>query len=358
MPMAELKEFLKSLLLLPGISGYEDPVRTVIAEEWQPLVHELSTSRLGSLHGFKAGSGQEPRKRILLSAHMDAVGMIVTGIEDGLLRFLDIGGIDPRILPGQPVTIHGRRDLPGIVVQPPGFLLPEDQGPSHTVEMKYLFIDTGLRPAEVKELVKVGDLVSFAQQPIELSGDLLAGHSLDNRASVAAVTACLQELKNIQHAWDVWAVASVQEEASLGGAFTSSFDIRPDLGIAIDVTFARGPGSPSDYQTFPLGKGLTLGIGPNVHPGIYRALKELAEKLDIPFHDELMPRMSGTDAIAMQIVREGIPTMVLGIPLRYMHSPVEVVSMKDIARTGHLIAQFIAGLQPDFMDTLRWDDEP
>lgn len=355
--MAELKEFLKLLLLLPGISGFEDPVRAVIAEEWKPLVNELSISRLGSLHGFKAGSGPEPRRRILLSAHMDAVGMIVTGIEEGLLRFLDVGGLDPRILPGQPVTIHGRRDLPGFVVQPPGFLLPEDVTSTQAVEIKYLFIDTGLRPAEVAELVRVGDLVSFAQQPIELTGDLLAGHSLDNRASVAAVTACLHELKNIQHAWDVWTVASVQEEETLGGAFTSPFDIRPDLGIAIDVTFARGPGSPSDYQTFPLGKGLTLGIGPNIHPGLYRAFQALAEKLDIPYHDELMPRMSGTDAIAIQIVAEGIPTMVVSIPIRYMHSPVEVASLKDITRVGHLLAQFIAGLTPEFMDNLRWDDE-
>ncbi len=355
--MAELKEFLKSLLLLPGVSGFEDPVRAVIAEEWKPLVNELSTSRIGSLHGFKAGSGREPRRRILLSAHMDAVGMIVTGIEDGLIRFLDVGGIDPRILPGQAVTVHGRRDLPGYVVQPPGYLLPEEMSSSQTVAIKYLFIDTGLRSAEVQELVRVGDVVSFAQPPIELTGDLLAGHSLDNRASVAAATACLHELTHIQHTWDVWAVAAVQEEETLGGAYTSPFDICPDLGIAIDVTFGRGPGSPSDYQTFPLGKGVTLGVGPNIHPGLYRAFKELAEKLDLPFHDELMPRMSGTDAMALQIVAEGIPTMVVSIPIRYMHSPVEVASLKDISRAGHLLAQFIAGLQPEFMDNLRWDDE-
>lgn len=355
--MAALKEFLITLLSLPGISGHEEPVRAVIADKWKPLVTDLSTSRIGSLHGFKAGAGPEPRRRILLSAHMDAVGMIVTGIEGGLLRFLDIGGIDPRILPGQPVTVHGRRDLPGIVVQPPGFLLPEDQASSHTVEVKYLFIDTGLRPAEVNDLVRVGDMVSFARQPVELSGDLISGHSLDNRASVAAVTACLHELQNVQHSWDVWAVASVQEEVTLGGAYTSPFDIRPDLGIAIDVTFARGPGSPSDYQTFPLGKGITLGVGPNIHPGLYRAFKDTAEKLDIPYKDELMPRMSGTDAMAIQLVAEGIPTMVISIPIRYMHSPVEIVSLKDVSRAGHLLAQFIAGLQPDFMETLTWDEE-
>jgi endoglucanase len=353
--MTELKEFLKTLLTLPGLSGYEDPVRAAIADEWKPLVDSLSTSRIGSLHGLKRGSGAEPRPRILLSAHMDAIGMMVTGIAEGLLRFTEIGGVDARILPGQPVTVHGRRELPAIVVQPPDYLLPEDQTGNHAVEMKYLFIDTGLRPVEVADLVRVGDLVSFAQPPIEMSDDLLAGHSLDNRASVAAVTACLQELQHIQHPWDVWAVASVQEEETLGGAFTSPFDIRPDLAVAIDVTFARGPGSPSDFSTFPLGKGVTLGWGPNIHPGLYKAFKSLAEKLDIPSHDDLMPRMSGTDAMGIQVVAEGIPTMVISIPIRYMHTPVEVVAMKDIARAGHLIAQFIAQLQLDFMQTLRWD---
>jgi endoglucanase len=206
-------------------------------------------------------------------------------------------------------------------------------------------------------LVRVGDLISFAQQPIELTEDLLAGHSLDNRASVASVTACLEELQQIQHDWDVWAVASVQEEETLGGAYTSPFKIRPDLAIAVDVTFARGPGSPSDYSTFPLGKGVTLGWGANIHPALYKAFKDLAEKLDMPAHDELMPRMSGTDAMGIQVVAEGIPTMVLSIPIRYMHTPVEVVSMKDIARAGHLMAQFIAGLPSNFMDILHWDDE-
>jgi len=354
--MAELKEFLRTLLTLPGLSGYEEPVRAVIAEEWKPLVNELSTSRLGSLHGLKSGSGTAPRRRILLSAHMDAIGLIVTGIDGGLVRFTEIGGIDARILPGQPVTVHGRRDLPAIVVQPPGWLLPDEQASGHAVDMKYLFVDTGLLPNEVEKLVRIGDLVSFAQAPIDMSDDLLVGHSLDNRASVAAVTACLKELHHIQHAWDVWAVASVQEEETLAGAFTSPFDIQPDLAVAIDVTFARGPGSPSDYSTFPLGKGITLGRGANIHPGLYQAFKDLAEKIDLPTRDELMPRMSGTDAMAIQVVAEGIPTMVLSMPIRYMHTPVEMVSMKDISRTGHLMAQFIAELKPDFMETLRWDD--
>jgi endoglucanase len=353
--MIELSPFLKQLLSQAGLSAFETPVRTVIADVWRPMVDELTVSRVGSLHGLRRGTTiPEPRPRLLLSAHMDAIGLMVTGISEGLLRFTQIGGVDPRILPGQIVTVHGREDLPGVVVQPADRLLPISAR-EKPVAMEYLFVDTGLLPNDVIRLVRVGDLISFAQSPIELSGDALAGHSLDNRASVAVVTLCLQELQHMAHAWDVWAVASVQEEESMAGALTSPFEIRPDLAIAIDVTFAKGPGV-SDYRGYPLGKGPTLGWGPNIHPAIYQAFKDLAEKLDIPHAMEAMPRHSGTDAYGMQIVAEGIPTFVMGIPLRYMHTPVEVVSLKDIARAGHLLAEFIARLDPDFVQKICWNE--
>jgi tetrahedral aminopeptidase len=355
--MIEIKDFLKTLISQPGLSGYETPVREIIAETWRPLVDELSVSPLGSLHGLKRGDAAEPRPRILLAAHMDAIGLIVTDVVDGLLRITDIGGVDPRILPGQWVTVHGRRDLPAVVVQPAGHLLPEGVNAKQALAMKFLWVDTGLLPAEVDDLVRPGDLISFAQPPLELSADTLAGHSLDNRASVAAVTVCLQELRRRQHPWDVWAAATVQEEITLGGGYTSPFSIRPDIAFAIDVTFAKGPGGPSDYRTFPLGKGPTLGYGPNIHPALTRTFKDLAERLDLPAQIELMPRHSGTDAFAMQVVAEGIPTMVIGIPLRYMHTPVEVVAMKDITRAGYLMAEFIAGLKPDSMQTIIWNEE-
>jgi tetrahedral aminopeptidase len=353
--MIELSPFLKSLLNQAGLSAFEAPVRSIIADAWRPLVDELTTSRLGSLHGLRRGRGAEPRPRLLLSAHMDAIGMIVTGINDGgLLRFTEIGGVDPRILPGQIVTVHGREELPGVVVQPSDRLLPI-AAREKPVAMQYLLVDTGLAADDVKKLVRVGDLVSFAQPPIDLAGEVISGHSLDNRASVAAVTLCLQELQNVAHAWDVWAVASVQEEETMAGAFTSPFEIRPNLAIAIDVTFAKGPGV-GDYRGYPLGKGPTIGWGPNNHPALFKSLKELADKLDIPCVLEAMPRHSGTDAYGIQVVAEGIPTVVLGIPLRYMHTPVEMVALKDISRVGHLMAEFIARLEPDYVQKIRWDE--
>lgn len=355
--MTDIKELLTQLITLPGLSGYEGPAREVISAAWKPLVDELSTSRLGSLHGFKKGSASQPRPRILLSAHMDAIGLMVTGIEAGWLRFTEIGGVDPRILPGQQVTVHGQRDLPAIVVQPSANLLPSSIGPKNAVGMEYLFIDTGLAEEEVRAVVRIGDLVSFATRPVELSDDLYAGHSMDDRSCVAALTACLQQLKNVQHAWDVWAVASVQEEETLGGAFTSPFEIQPDIAVAIDVTFGKGPGGPDDYRTFPLGKGPAIGWGPNIHPALFEKFKETAERLDIPYHVEVMPRHSGTDAYAMQVVAAGIPTVVIGLPLRYMHTPVEVISLKDIERTGRLLAEFITSLESDSLSKIRWDEE-
>lgn len=352
--MIELTPFLKKLLSLPGLSAYEAPVREAIAETWRPLVDELEVSRVGSLHGLKRGAAPEPRPRLLLAAHMDAVGLMVSGMVDGFLRITEVGGVDDRILPGQLVTVHGRRDLPGVIVQPPDFLLPPAQR-GKPVRREFLLVDVGLTPDEVGKLVRIGDLVSFAQQPFELPGDALVGHSLDNRASVAALTVCLDELRHMRFDWDVWAVATAQEEETFLGAYTSLFDLRPDMALVVDVTHAKGPGS-NDYRTFGLGKGVVLGWGANIHPGLYKAVKELAERLEVPFQMEAMPRHSGTDAYAIQVTAEGIPSMVLSIPLRYMHTPVELVSLKDIYRTGHLLAEFIARLTPDFLQKLTWEE--
>jgi tetrahedral aminopeptidase len=357
--MTELLPLLKTLISAPGLSGHESPIRQLIEAEWRPLVDEISVSRIGSLHGLlRATNGQTPegetRPSLLMAAHMDAIGLMVTGFTGGLLRLMRIGGLDPRVLPGQLVTVHGRQDLPGVIIQPPGHLLPEDErdGP---VQREYLLVDTGLESEEVQRLVRVGDVISFAQPPMELGGELLAGHSLDNRASVAAVTHCLDILHSRQRRWDVWAVATVQEEETLGGAITSAFELRPTLAIAIDVTFASSPGSPS-HSTFPLGKGVTLAWGPNIHPALFRALKETADRFEIPYHLEPTPRMSGTDAMGLQTAAEGIPTAVISIPLRYMHTPVEMVSLKDVTRAGRLLAEFASSLDAAFVEQLVWDE--
>ena len=353
--MPDIQPFLKELLSAPGLSGYEAPAAKIIAEKWRPLVHKLSRSRLGSLHGLRRGTAAEPRPSLLVAAHMDAIGLMVTGIaEGGFLRLTAIGGVDARVLPGQPVTVHGLEDLPGVVVQPPARLLPPEIG-NNPVPLEHLLVDVGLLPRKVNELIRVGDPISFAQPPLELTGETLAGHTVDNRASVAALTVCLEDLQNRPHAWDVWVVATVQEETGLIGAYSSSYQLRPQIAIVVDTSWAKGPGA-NDWNTFPLGKGPTIMWGPNIHPALHKAFKELAEQLEIPHAVEITPLHTGTDAFATQVTAEGIPSIALGIPIRYMHTPVEVVAVKDIQRAGRLIAEFIAGLQPDFMDKVTWDN--
>ncbi len=363
--MLEITPFLKSLLSVSGLSGYEGPVANLIEEKWRPLVDELTVSRLGSLHGLKKGtvrageSGAGKRPSIMIATHMDAIGLMVTEIVGEFLHFTQVGGIDPRILPGTPVIVHATgagkaEELFGVVAQPPMWAIPGGKS-DNPVPLKDLLIDVGLNAKEAASRVNIGDLASYATQPVELAGDVLSGHTLDNRASVAALTVALEELKGKSHAWDVWAVATAQEETGLGGAFTSAFALRPDLAVAVDVTFAKGPGA-ADWKTFPLGKGPTLAYGPNIHTYLFTKFKELADRLEIPHGVEMVPRHSGTDTYALQITAEGIPTFVLGIPLRYMHTPVEMVALKDIQRTGRILAEFIAALEVDFLEKITWDE--
>jgi endoglucanase len=353
--MTDIVPFLKSIISVSGVSAYEAPVARLIEEKWKPLVDEISTSRLGSLHALKRGKGKEKRPSIMIATHMDAIGLIVHRIEDGFLYVDEIGGIDPRILPGTPVVVHGRKDFPGVVVMPPPRSLSEEAR-GNAVGLHNLLIDIGLLPSRVKSLVRVGDTVSFDTPPVDLAGDVLSGHTLDNRASLAALTVCLEDLQAKTHAWDVWAVATAQEEETLGGAATSAFHLRPDMAVVIDMTFAQGPGA-SGWQTFGLGKGPTLGWGANLHPFLYNRFKQVAEKVEIPVSMDVVPAHSGTDAQAIQVAREGIPTMLIGIPLRYMHTPVEVVAVKDVLRAGRLLAEFICGLEPNFVSEITWEEK-
>ena len=362
--MSDILPFLKSIISVAGLSGYETPVANLVEQKWTPLVDEISRSKLGSIHGLKKGSqttgkisaGKSPRPSVMIATHMDAIGLMVTRIVDGFIYVTNIGGVDSRVLPGTPVIVHATKsseELYGVVVLPPANLLPEGEG-TNAMPLKYLMIDTGLTPGEVSKRVNVGDRVAFNTEPVEMSGGCVSGHTLDNRASVAALTICLEELQAKSHIWDVWALASVQEEVSFAGAFTSAYQLRPTIAIALDMTFGKGTGA-TDYSTFPIGKGVTLGIGPSMHPFLHKRFTEVAEKVEIPVKDEAMPSYSSTDADAMQLTADGVPTMVVSIPQRYMHTPVELVAIKDIQRAGRLLAEFVASLEADFINKIAWD---
>ena len=356
--MKNTLSFLKQLINTAGLSGYEASARRLVEEAWRPLTDELRVSRLGSLYGLKRGCGSSSQQKtpsVLLAAHIDAIGLMVTTQVGEFLHVTKIGGLDPRVLPGQAVVVHGREEIPGLLVQPPDHLLPS-RLKNQPVPIEYLLVDTGLSERALRKLVRTGDVISFAQAPLEMGEMYIAGHSLDDRAAVAALTEMLQLLQRRLHYWDVWTVATVQEEETMSGARTAAFELQPTIAVAIDVTFAKGGNDGSQYRLFPLGEGITIGWGANIHPLIHKQLKECAEEWEIPYKVEPIPHRSGTDAWAMQTARAGIPTAIIGIPLRYMHTVVEMVSLKDIQRASRLLAEWITQLEVDVMEKLAWDE--
>ena len=337
---------LRELSQTPGLAGHEKPIRDLVRRLWSPLVDELREDGLGSLIGLKRGKGPDPRPRLMVAVHMDEIGLRVTGIEKGFLRITRVGGADRRVLPGTAVVVHSKKDLPGIVGMRPPHVVPREQR-KKPVPWEELFVDVGLPEEEVRKLVQVGDPISFDRELVELKNGMVAGKALDNRASVAALTLALEELGRTQHAWDVVAVATVQEEVGLYGAATSAYSVEPDLAVAVDVTFGRQQGVPAD-ESFPLGEGPTISVGPNFHPQVVERLKAAADTHEIPYHIEPTPGRSGTDAWAIQVAREGVPTGLISIPVRYMHQPVETLAVKDVERAARLLAAFAARLEPDF----------
>jgi tetrahedral aminopeptidase len=349
----ESRQLLRTITSMAGVSGYEKPVREVLEQKWRPLVDEMHVSNLGSLHALKRGTQnrENQRKRIMLAAHMDAIGLMVTKVVDGYLRFTSVGGFDARLLPYQPVIVHGKEPIKGIIAAPLERHMPEKLH-GKSVPMEYLYIDTGLSPEKLAGLVKPGDIVSLANEPIDLDEDTIAAHTLDDRGAVAAVNECLQILAKRVHAWDVVAVATTQEEVGLKGAFTSGFAENPDLAIVIDMGFAKEPGA-SGYYLVDMGEGPCLAYGPVLNYQLYTEIEKVAKRLEIPYHKEINPGgRTGTDSDAITLTREGIPTALLSIPLRYMHSPYEIIHYDDMERTGRLLAEFICSLDMDFMEKL------
>jgi len=352
---------LKKLSETAGPSGMETPIADVVADLWRPYVDDLNVDRIGSLVALKRGQsekGDDGRPRLLIAAHMDEIALIVKQITQypkgeegyGFLRVSPIGGVDVRHLYGQRVVVYGQRELPGIIGALPIRMLPRERR-GKAYDYDELLVDVGRPIAEVRELVSVGDFVSFHQPLRRLLNKRAAGKALDNRASVTAVAVALEYLSDRLHSWDVVAVATAQEETRLLGAFTSAYAQRPDVAIAVDVTFGKGPGA-KDAGTHELDEGPAIGLGPNVHPGVFKRLQAAADALEMEVHMDPHSRASGTDAFGLQIAREGIPTGLISIPLRYMHTMVETLATADVERAGRLLGEFVARLNDSFLEEI------
>lgn len=341
-------ELLRELSQASGVSGYEDEVREVTRAAFEPHADELRTDALGNLIALREGSRSEgaPRRSIMLAAHSDEIGLMITGFDKGFLRFTRVGGVDLRTIVGQEVIVHARRPLAGIVASRPPHVVPEEERVK-AIPPDELFIDVGMLTERAKEWVRVGDLVTLRRGFTELAGGYASGKALDDRAGVASVALCLELLGSMSHSWDVYAVATSQEEVGLRGATVSAFGIAPDIAIAIDVTFAVQPGV-SKTDSVPMDRGPAIDKGPNVHPLMHERLVATAEQHEVKHQLEIVPGASGTDAWAIQVAREGIPTGLLSIPLRYMHTSVETVCLRDVERSARLLALFVSGLDEDF----------
>jgi len=341
-------KLLRELSQASGVSGYENEAQEVARRALVPYADALRTDALGNLIALKRGARPEgtPVRSILLAAHCDEIGLMVTGFEQGFLRFTRVGGVDVRTILGQEVVVHGRRPLPGIVASRPPHVMTKEEM-DKPVPLDKLFIDVGLPAERVQELVRVGDVITLRREMVELAEGFVAGKAMDDRAGVAALVFCLEALSTLRHTWDVYAIATTQEEVGLRGAMVSAYSVAPDLAIAVDVTFGKQQGV-SENESVELDAGPTIGKGPNFHPLLVERLLATAGEHELPHQVEIIPGRSGTDAWAIQVAREGIPTALLGIPLRYMHTTVETVCIKDIERTGRLLALCIAGLNEDF----------
>lgn len=346
-------ELVKTLSERPGPAGRETSTCQTLETLWRPLTDETHIDAMGSLIALKRGTGPEPRPALMIAAHMDEIGLIVTGIEDGFVRVHGLGGTDRRLLLGLEVEVHGRTRLPGLIGSRPPHVLSASER-RRVQPWREIFIDLGLPADEVEAQVRVGDHVTFRQEAQRLRNDRVAAKALDNRASVTALTLSLEALQSRRHAWDVYAVATVQEELGVKGAITSAYGVDPDLAIALDVTFAKQYND-KGTGTFELGEGPTLGIGPNIHPAVLELLRDAAKEHEIEVSLEPLPGSSGTDAWGIQVAREGIPTGLISIPVRYMHQPIEVAALVDIERTGRLLTAAVTRLSPEFH--ARWEDE-
>lgn len=342
----DLKEKLIALSEASGVSGYEDDVAELVEKYFSEFCSDIRRDTMGNVIGIKKGNGTG--KTVMLMAHMDEIGLIVSNIDkDGRLRFSTIGGFDPRTLIYQDVIIHSSdRKINGIIVPEKE---PEDS--SKSVPVADLRIDIGFDCKETEKLVTIGDVITIDRKVVELKNEYISGKTFDDRACIGSLLVAGEELKKYNHDLDVIFVGSVEEEVGTRGAGTGAFGLNPDLAIATDVSFGRTV-ELKEEESVEMGKGAGITVGGNIHHGLRNYLMEVADKYGHPYQIEITPGPTGTDARSIQITRQGIPTLLLAVPLRYMHTSIETIGVKDVEATGKLMARFIAELDEERLEEL------
>ncbi|MCY6372724.1 M42 family metallopeptidase [Clostridium ganghwense] len=340
------KDIFRELCLAHAPSGREHLIYPIIKRVFNSF-GDVSIDKMNNVVVHKKGKSNGS---IMLMAHADEIFLIVTEIcKKGFLKFKGVG-VDPKTLISKEVIIHGKKEVLGIIGVKPPHLMDEDEK-NKAVSADSLLIDTGYSKEKLEQIVKVGDFITLRGDFVELLNDNIACKATDDRAGIAAMYECAKELENINHDLDVYFVCSCQEEVGHRGAKMASYSINPDIAIAIDATFDNGPMGDRDREN-TLGKGPVICIGPNLHPKLNEKIMSLAKEYKIPYGVEVEPGNTGTDAWDIQITRSGIPTLLISIPIKYMHTSVEVINMQDIKNTGRIIAKLIEKLRSEDLEEI------
>ena len=331
-----MRQALERLCACTAPSGFEAPAAAAPAELLRPLVDEVSIDRMGSVLGVRRSKAPNAPK-LLLDAHLDEIGLIVTGIEEGFLRFRSIGGVDPRMLPGRELTVLAPTPLRGLVACPSG-----GDG-DKSVPIPELYVDVGLSQAEAEKAVPIGTPMVYRAGCFPLGEDQICGKAMDDRSCFVTLLRAAELLRDRELDVELWLLGSTREEISGAGAVTGTWSVAPDFCVAVDVTHGRTPDGPAD-KTFELGGGPAIGVGPNMTRWMTERMLSKAREQGIPYQLEVMSGHTGTNGWEMQISREGVATSVLSLPLKYMHSPIEVLSLSDMEQVARLLAAFAENL--------------
>ena len=342
-------KFLEKLLDAPSPSGYEQPAQRIFRDYVAPFCDELTTDVMGNVFGRISGKGKN-LPRVMIVGHTDEIGLQVKYIDDkGFLYFAAVGGVDAHLTPGKRVNVHtSAGPLPGVIGKKPIHLM-DNKDRETVVKLESQYIDIGAQDKkEAQKLVRVGDAVTFESAFTRLQGDRVASRGFDDKAGCFVVAEVLRLVAASagKLSVDLYGVSSVQEEIGLRGGTTSCYTINPDVGICVEVDFATDQPDVEKKHNgeVALGKGPILARGANINPHLFELLSKTAEKEKISVQHTATPRATGTDANVMQISRGGVATALVKIPLRYMHTPVETVSLADLENAARLIVAALASI--------------
>lgn len=333
--MQQIKQDLEKLCNAAGVGGLADIVQ-VASDLLQPLVDTIEVDAMGNVLGFKKSSLADA-PTIMLEAHLDEIGFLVTHIDDnGFVYVGAAGGIDRRVLTGQEVTIHGAARYPGIFCSVPPHLAGKD---NELPELGKWGIDVGMSGEEAKVRIPLGSRVTFAPHFCSLNENMVCSKALDDRAGMAAILHCLRRLPHERPA-NVAVAFCVQEELGCRGSDPATRRIQPDEAIVTDVSFALTPDA-NPNECGIMGEGVMIGVSPILSHTMTKTLFALAEEQGIQYQTEVCPGGTGTDADHITACLQGVPGALLSIPQRYMHTPIETVDLRDVATVGDLMAAYI-----------------